>query len=298
MDNATYNFEPFAETEEYRLVNDEIAKWWVKELVENHGSLLGFDTLLDVATGTGTMAELFFDNMRNVPLGHRDYPMRPYISYLYLLDMSQDALNIARDKFVSRQGIGHIITVPSLIEEMPGYIKNIDIALWGNGIHYLNKDEQKEAVTRIKQMLSLNGWLFLNSAFYDGARPDWTRNFYQSQMNAAVGNLAARGVKRKKEGAASSLEFLSMGYYIQLLAECGFKEIKTKEFTANLYQEAWEHISSFSHYATGALRCYPVEESAKALKDAVEGSLEKYGRKDEYGRKYIERNWLAVAARS
>lgn len=292
MNKGVYNFEPFAGTEEYRTVNREVAKWWVEELAKNRGFLY-VENLLDVATGTGTMAELFLDNMRALE-GHRHDP--PYISSLYLLDPSSEALRIAYHNLVLKQGVGHMITIDSLIEEMPNYVKNINVALWGNGIHYLDKDAQKEAIIRIKRALSPNGWFFFNSAFYDGATPDWTRDFIMAKINAAARELTGKGFKRNKGLAKDAMEFQSPGYYVQLLADCGFYEIKTKEFTVRLYKEALEHICSFTHYAAGALRGYPVEEACVSLKNAVGPSLEKHGKEDDKG-KYIKRNWLSVAAR-
>ena len=54
-------YEPFADTEEYRLVNCGLIRIWIGFLVErgNHG----VDRLLDISTGVGTMAELFLDNV-------------------------------------------------------------------------------------------------------------------------------------------------------------------------------------------------------------------------------------------
>ena len=54
-----YDYEPFAETEEYRKVNGDIINRWVQLMVER--GTTSVDKLLDIATGAGTMVNLFFE---------------------------------------------------------------------------------------------------------------------------------------------------------------------------------------------------------------------------------------------
>ena len=54
-----YNYEPFADTEEYRKVNGDMTRNWVQIMVDR--GVESLDKFLDIATGAGTMAQLFFD---------------------------------------------------------------------------------------------------------------------------------------------------------------------------------------------------------------------------------------------
>jgi len=284
-----YNFEPFADSEEYKKVNSDIVRWWIDEL----GlvcDLSAIEGLLDVATGTGLMAELFVKDLKG-----RLEDDCSKLNSVYLLDMSIDALEISRDNLKDLFDVLVCFCMP--IEKMFNPFKKIDLCLWGNGIHYLNSQSQKESLQRIRSSLSAGGWLLFNTAFYEGSIIDWTRDFYASKVAGAVKGLSGKGIQRDRS-AKSRMEFFSVGHYMEMLAEVGFREVRTKEFTIPIYQSAMEHISSFSHYAAGALRGYPVEEAAAALKDAVDKAMEKYGRADKEGRKYVDRNWLAVMARA
>lgn len=281
----TFDFEPFADTSEYLRVNSEIVRCWV-ELIMQRG-VKGIDCLLDIATGAGTMVELFIEQL----------PEHWNPSVVKCLDQSIEALSLVQ-KRLAKKAL-KLILVHSPAEEMTIPERSIDLAVWGNGIHYLSEEAQRRCVMLIKKALKPGGLFFFNTSFYDGARPSETLVFYRAQIKKAVEFLRSGGIQRSHaEPRPEASKFLSKSYYEQLVVEASFKLEEVNEVTVNIYRKAWEHISSFHQYAAGALHGYPIEEASIAMKNAVSPVLEQYGKKDELGIPYIPRNWLAISASS
>ncbi|MBS3788491.1 class I SAM-dependent methyltransferase [Candidatus Bipolaricaulota bacterium] len=284
MGDQEYNFEPFADTKEYKDVNREIIVSWIASLVD--AGVEKVERLLDIATGIGTMVQLFVEELPS------DWEQPEVIC----LDKSEGAIKQARKKLTS--AVRSLSSINAPIQEMGGLEDKVSVAVWGNGIHNLSEGEQLEAVTRIVRNLEEGGWFFFNSAFYEGARPEGTKSFYRYKVKRAVKLLREKGVERSKDNSrAEASKFLSKKHYRELVERAGLTVREVEELTAPLHQEAWEYISGFKNYAMGALHGYPVEEAQIALKDAVAPALEKYGIKDKEGELYVPRKWLRVSSR-
>ena len=279
-----YAYEPFAETTDYRTVNGEILGAWIR-LIREKG-VQGIDRLLDIATGVGTMVQLF---LRYLPQGWK----QPLV---YCLDQSPEALEQARAGLVPFLGKGPKL-IHCSIEKVDLPEKSIDVAVWGNGVHYLSPESQEEAFRRVQKILKPEGWFLFNSAFAAESVPAETGVFYRSQTRQAVGLLRDKGVVRAKEERANASYLHPQSYYESLVTKAGFAVEEVRMVAARLYLEAWQHISSFHQYAAGLLRGYPIDLAIQALRDAVEPALKEHGTKDEKGNLYVPRNWLAVAAR-
>ena len=280
-----YNYEPFADTEDYKKVNGDIICSWVDIMVDR--GMEKIDNLLDIATGAGTMVQLFFSCL----------PTQWKKSVVMCLDQSSEALKLAQQKLDSQ--IERLNFINSPIEELELPENSIDIAVWGNGIHYLNEESQIRSLKRIKKALKPGGWFFFNTAFYEEARPPNTLPFYRAQVKNAVQFLREKGIKRVKvEQKAEAAKFHPKSYYEDLVETAGFKMVEAKEFAAHLRQDAWEHISAFQQYAAGALHGYPTEDASTAMKYAVEPSILMHGEKDKDGKLFVIRNWLAISARA
>lgn len=281
-----YDYEPFADTDEYKKVNDDIITTWV-EIMLNRG-MEKVDKLLDVATGAGTMVQLFFTKL----------PENWKKSLVMCLDQSSEAIKLAQKRLESQ--IEKLNFINSPIENLELPENTIDIAVWGNGIHYLNQKSQIYSLKRIRQVLKPGGWLFFNTAFYEEARPEDTLPFYRTQVKNAVQFLREKGISRQKTDtrANEAGSFLPKSYYEELVSEAGFKLIKAQEFAAELQKDAWEHISGFQQYAAGALRGYPIDDASEAMKLAVGPALSQHGKTDDKGNLSITRNWLAISARA
>ncbi|MCF7875522.1 class I SAM-dependent methyltransferase [Candidatus Bipolaricaulota bacterium] len=284
MSETEYNFEPFANTEDYRKINRKIIVTWIAAMVDS--GVERVTRLLDIATGIGTMVQLFVEEM---PDGWEE-------PEVICLDKSEGALEVARSKLENIVGSLSSIHSPIQVMEVPG--EKVNVVLWGNGIHNLSEKDQVKAVNRIRDSLKEGGWFFFNSAFYEGARPEGTKSFYRYKVKKAVKYLREKGVERKRgEDRAEASKFLPRSHYREIVKKAGLKVHEMDELTAPLYQEAWEYISGFKNYALGALHGYPAEEAQEALRQAVAPALEKYGVEDENGELYVPRKWLRVSTR-
>ncbi len=283
-EKETYIYEPFAETLEYKKVNGEIIGEWINIMIDR--GIERVDRILDIATGVGTMIQLFVASL----------PEQFKYSEVVCLDQSAEALKRAAEK------LENIVPKMSFVETkvQNAEIQNdsIDVVIWGNGIHYLTQEEQIESLRSIKKGMKKGAWLFFNTAFYEGSRPQDTLSFYRTQVKNAVKDLRNRGISREKEHKkAEAANFHPRDYYEDLVGSTGFNLVEAKEYAANLSKEAWEYISSFQQYAAGALGGYPVEEAALAMKNAVAPAIEEHGSMDENGNFFVTRNWLSICAR-
>jgi len=277
-----YDYEPFADTEEYKQVNEDIIRSWVD--IMRRKSSNGIDAILDIATGAGTMVQIVFDNL----------PDKWKKAAVLCLDQSGEALQLARSNL--GKTVEKLKLVHSSVEDMDVPDQSIDVAVWGNGIHYLSEHAQLESIKRIKKALKPGGLFFFNTAFYEEARPSDTLPFYRTQVKNAVQYLRDRGISRKKDDSRTQAsKFLPRSYYEDMVKEAGFKLIEAKEFAVEMKREAWEYISSFQQYAAGALRGYPVDDAVKAMNAAVQPALEQHGERDKDGNLYITRKWLAIS---
>ncbi len=184
IEDEDYNYEPFADTEEYKRVNSECITNWV-EIMKQKG-ISGLEGVLDVATGAGTMVQLVFDNL----------PETWKKTAVLCLDQSSGALQLAQSKL--GQTVEKLKLVHSSIQDMTIPDQSVDIAVWGNGIHYLSADEQLDCIKRIRKALKPGGFLFFNTAFYEEARPVETLPFYRTQVKTAVQYLRNNYVKSVK----------------------------------------------------------------------------------------------------
>lgn len=279
-----YTFEPFAQTPEYLSVNATIVRRWGEVMAQR--GVRKLERVLDIATGVGTIVELFHKHV----VGQGEQPA------FICLDASADALEQAHARLapiVSKLEFHH-----SLVEQMDLPEGSVDAAVWGNGIHYLDPRSQEVALRAIKRVLKKDGWLCFSSAFYAESRPPETLSFYMAQVKKAVAHLRAMGIRREERQARSeSSSFLPIAHYESLLQSVGFSVEHVEQVAARLYQEAWEHISSFSQYAAGALHGYQPDMAANVLRDAVRPALEEHGHRDENDKPYVQRNWLSVVAR-
>lgn len=284
MGDQGYNYEPFADTEEYRDVNREIIVSWIASMIDAGTEKV--ERLLDIATGIGTMVQLFVEELPS------DWGQPEVVC----LDKSGGALEQARERLSS--AVKSLSAIHTPVQQMDTLEEKVKVALWGNGIHNLSEEDQLEAIVRVASNLQQGGWFFFNTAFYEGARPEGTKSFYRYKVKKAVKFLREEGIERSKGKArAEASKFLSRSHYRELIDRAGLTLHEVDELTAPLYQEAWEYISGFKNYALGALHGYPVEEAQMALKNAVAPALEKYGIEDEDGDLYVPRKWLRVSSR-
>lgn len=278
-----YVYEPFADTPEYLDVNRSIVREWIGRLVEVGSN--GVNSLLDLGSGVGTMVQLFLENLP------RSWP-QPSVT---CVDMSGEALEHAKRRLSPTVRDLDVITSP--VEQL-SLSRSFDVAMWGNGIHYLNESQLTTALGKVRAALKEGGWFFFNSAFTEESRPPETLPFYRAQIQRAMRYLKSIGAKREKtEVAPQSSRFLPAKHYEAVLREVGFAVESMRTTAVRLYQTAWEHISGFAQYAAGALHGYPGSLAGEAMRRAVKPVIEEYGERDEANRPFVVRRWVFGIAR-
>jgi len=283
-EQSDYDYEPFAATEEYKMVNQTIVRRWVDALV--HSGTRPAQKVLDLATGVGTMVELFLDYLP------REWAQPEVIC----LDQDEGALAQAKENLGSK--VKNLRLLHSTVEEMDLPQNSVDVVIWGNGIHYLNEAAQQSALRNIRKTLKADGWFFFNSAFCFESRPPETIPFYRAQIRKAVGYLRARGIMREdKDARPAAGNFLPESHYQGLLQRAGFSVEEMKDVEVRVHKTALEHISGFTQYAAGALHGYRPDAAAEAMRETVAPALEEHGVRDENNELYIPRNWMEVIAR-
>jgi ubiquinone/menaquinone biosynthesis C-methylase UbiE len=279
-------FEPFSDVMEYLNVNSRIIQRWYFTMREKGTHQI--EKIVDLASGVGVMVQLFFENL---PADWK----KPIVT---CVDRSVEALQLAQQRLspLFSQNLEYICTA---VENMTLCGQSTDVVTYGNGIHYLDTEKQQQVVERVHSSLKPGGWFFFNTAFYQESRPEWTLPFYQKKVKLAVKILRDRAVNREKqERRPTSADFLPRHYYEELVTANGFELEDVVEVEARLGQKAWEMISGYGEYAAGALHGFPLEQAAAALQEAIAPALAEHGRRDENGKLYITRNWLALAARA
>ena len=139
-------YEPFAGTDEYRAVNTDIVQGWLESMAQKGSKEI--ERLLDIATGIGTMVHIFVENLPK----HWNTPT------VICLDQSRDALEQAKLNLESKVRELELIHCPA--EEMTLPDESVDVALWGNGIHYLEADSQERVLASVKTGAE-EGWMAL-----------------------------------------------------------------------------------------------------------------------------------------
>lgn len=284
-ESESYGYEIFAETEEYLNVNKAIVAKWVTRLREKR--IAGRAKVLDLATGVGTMMTLLLNAL----------PSRERPREVVCVDMSEKALILAEQNLKGL--VANLTLVHMPLQSLSLEPESVDAAVWGNGVHYLSAAEQRAACRNVRRTMRKRGWFFLNSAFYEEARPANTLGFYRSQIAGAVRYLRSRGIERDRgRRHPDSASFLPLAHYRELLEQTGFEVEQLEQIEARLYRSSLEKISGFSQYAAGALHGYPSDSAAEAMRQAVSSSLEEYGVRDEDNEPYIPRYWLSAIARA
>jgi len=277
-------FGPFAQTEEYLAVNRECVRNWMAILADGRKSV---KDVLDLATGTGTMASIFLDTLGD----WNRYPR------LTCLDRSPEALALARETLGEEDG--RVVYLEGDVANLKLPSASMDIVLLGNGIHYLTETEQVSLAERVKEILRPGGYFFFNTAFFDGTIPEHTASFYQAKTREAVKILRESGIERARDAAhAEAANLKPLEHYRTLVGGAGMKLVQTRQYVVQGSLRFYQGIGSYFQYARGLLRGYPVEKAAEALIKGTQLAFDRYAETGQNGKRFILRYWLSVGARA
>jgi tRNA (cmo5U34)-methyltransferase len=166
-----------------------------------------FPAILDIGAGTGMLSALLF----------RKFPG----ATLTLIDISENMLNVARERFEGQESIRYIIRDYSR-EELGGPYDLICSAL---SIHHLTWEDKRRLFERIYAVLKPGG-LFVNADQADGETPYFRQRYldYWNEFleNGPLEKQAYAEILRRRDTLDRN-EKLSV--QIQWLQDCGFSDV-------------------------------------------------------------------------
>lgn len=163
--------------------------------------------ILDLGAGTGLLSYFWY----------KHFPKSEYV----LVDIADDMLNIARDRFSGLENVSYQMLDYS--KEFPN--GKFDIIASALSIHHLMHENKKELFSRIYNRLSDDG-IFVNyDQFCAGSSEmsTWFDSYWEKQLKNS--GLTAKDIELWKERRKLDKE-CSVEEEIDMLRKCNFKEVK------------------------------------------------------------------------
>jgi ubiquinone/menaquinone biosynthesis C-methylase UbiE len=286
------SYEPFSRQPEYIEVNRGL----IRSL-----PLEDCDLILDLACGTGTLADLVLE---------RD-PGKEIVG----LDLDGESLRLAVDHF---QGLGlsrgdggqlppkaeacnpRLLFVEGTADCLPLQDQSFDVVLMGNSIH--NLPNQDLLLREIHRVLNPNGLFAFNTSFFAGTFPPGTENLYHQWLKLALEYIQAKdeelrrqgqgGIKRQRGTShrAFSKTWPTPEEFTQLLMRNGFAVKWFCHRTIMMNQRSLETVGAYAGLASVLLSGYPVALACEALEAAAGPAFEALGLTE------VRRLWLEMVA--
>lgn len=234
--------------------------------------------VVDLGAGTGTVTRLLAEEVSGGAEAE-----------VFAVEPSASALEMARRNLENLRG-NLIRFVQGGAERLSQLVRGpVDAVFFCNAIHLVR--EKARAVQEVYGTLGQGGTFSFNTAFFDGAEPPESEQFYRRWMMRALRALKTRyGLVPDRSARASARERLTEAQYVALLEDNGFSIRQTEIVTVEMPMESFEDISEYSLWIEGILPGVPLEEGSEALKAGVREAFA------DLGLKSSPRNWLLVVA--
>jgi len=286
-------YEPFAKEPEYIELNRRFIQSLLPYLEE-------VQSVLDLACGTGTMAELLVEEMQGAAVPVRAPSRRVPALTVLGVDISRQSLKAGQTLFRVSRPRTSVAFVEAAADAPPVAASVIDLTLMGNAIHlFTDKDGLVQQVFRV---LRPGGLFAFNSSFYSGTMVPGTEQFYHEWLKASLGYIrekdeACRGqgmrgiVRVRGHGKrAFSSRWLSPAEYSGLLERHGFEVKSMHGRVLAMSQKNLESIGVYAGLAAVLLSGFPIPLASEALEQSVRPAL------DKVGVRVVPRLWLEVIA--
>ncbi len=284
MINTSY--EPFSQQPEYIAVN----RGFIDSL-----RLLHCGHILDLACGTGTLAEQIIDL----------YPVIDLIG----LDLDRESLRLGWQHFRGlglmgddgqRPGKPQILFLEGTADCLPLQDQSVEAVVMGNSIH--NLPDQDLLLREIHRVLKPQGMFAFNTSFFAGTFPPGTENLYHEWLKLSLGYIQAKdaelrgqglpGIKRKRGTShqAFSKQWPTPAEFTQLLLRNNFEVQWYCHRTMLMNQQSLETVGAYAGLACVLLSGYPVELACEALEASAGPAFAAMGLNE------VRRLWLEVVA--
>jgi ubiquinone/menaquinone biosynthesis C-methylase UbiE len=234
--------------------------------------------IVDLGCGTGGVTKLILERLQSA----RD-------TVIYAVDHSASALKDAVAELGgSKDAVIRFIQSP-VQNLMNAVTDDVDAVVYCNSIHYV--PDKRTLLAQIREKLTPNGLLAINTSFYDGSHPPESEDFYRRWLMRSL-RILKREHGMKPDGAlkVESRQHLTKEDYEELLVSSGFTIVKSEVSDIDVPESGWFHISGFRDWIEGVMPGVPLE----AGKDALQKGLRQVFEERELVT--VPRRWLSISA--
>ena len=234
--------------------------------------------IIDLGCGTGGVTKLILDRLQSA----KD-------TVIYAVDHSASALRDAVTELGGRKD-AVIRFVQSPVQNLKTAITgDVDAVVYCNSIHYV--PDKQTLLSQIREKLSPNGILAINTSFFDGSHPPASEEFFRRWMMRSLRILKREhGMMPDASMKVESRQHLSQLQYENLLQESGFTIIKSEVADIDVPESGWFHISGFRDWIEGVLPGVTLDIGRQALQKGLNQVFE------ERQIVTIPRRWLSISA--
>ncbi|MFQ5797716.1 MAG: class I SAM-dependent methyltransferase [Bacteroidota bacterium] len=264
-----FSFKRFAQQQFYREVN--------QRLIQLSGIQPG-QHVVDLACGVGTVTGMILQKLQ----GAKD-------SVVIAIDTSAEELQLAREA-LEKVGKGIVRFVQGSVEQLSQIARErADTVFFCNAIHLIQ--DKTRLVAEVYDLLPHGGMFAFNTAFFDGAIPSETEQFYRRWMLKAIRFLNRQyNLMPQKAPKVEARKPLTPEQYVELLERQNFALRHREICPVAMPLEGWLGISQYEEFISGALRGIPLEQGCHALQEGVRQTFQ------EMNLEAVPRNWLSVVA--
>ena len=264
-----FSFKRFAQQQFYREVNQHLIQL---------SDIQPGQHVVDLACGVGTVTGMIVEKLQ----GAKD-------SVVIGVDSSTEALQSAREA-LEKAGKGIVKFVQGGIDQLSQVVRErADTVFLCNAIHLIQ--DKRRLLAEVYNLLRRGGMFAFNTAFFDGAIPIETEQFYRRWMIKAIRTLKRQhDLMPQRVPKAEARKPLTPGQYAELLERHDFALRYREICPVALPLEGWLGISQYEEFIIGALPGVPLEQGSQALQEGVRQTFQ------EMNLKGVLRNWLSVVA--
>ncbi len=234
--------------------------------------------IIDLGCGTGGVTKLILERLQSAKE-----------TVIYAVDHSASALRDAVAELGGRKD-AVIRFVQSPVQNLKTAINDdVDAVVYCNSIHYV--PDKKTLLTQIREKLSPNGILAINTSFFDGSHPPASEEFFRRWLMRSLRILKREyGMSPDSAQKVESRQHLTADEYESLLNESGFKIVKSEVADIDVPESGWFHISGFRDWIEGVMPGVPLDAGREALQKGLRQVFE------ERGLTTVPRRWLSISA--
>lgn len=234
--------------------------------------------IIDLGCGSGGVTKLILERLQSA----KD-------TVIFAVDHSSSALRDAVTELGGRKD-AVVRFVQSPVQNLKTAINgDVDAVVYCNSIHYV--PDKKTLLAQIREKLSPNGILAINTSFFEGSHPPASEEFFRRWLMRSLRILKREyGMMPDASQKVESRQHLTAAEYESLLEESGFRIIKSEVDDIDVPESGWFHISGFRDWIEGVLPGVPLDTGRQALQKGLHQVFE------ERGITTIPRRWLSISA--